>query len=289
MAGDATHADSLSSPTLTMRATVAGAIMGTAAYMAPEQARGKIVDRRADIWAFGCLLFEMLTRRRPFDGETVTDTLAAVLTREPDWMRVPAGVRPLLRRCLQKDPRQRLRDIGDAAALVDATREPAVRPATIGRGGWLPWAVATTLALALAVVALAPWRSRPPLQAVKRFQIPRVSVPPGPPFVEFAASPDGRYIAYFGNERGGRSLRIHALDSLEEQIVPGTTTQGGRPIYPFWSPDSKFVAFALDNKLKKVSVSGGPPQTICDVPTNTTFAERGVPTASSFLVERPAC
>ncbi|MGB7720371.1 MAG: serine/threonine-protein kinase, partial [Bryobacteraceae bacterium] len=145
MAGDASSGDAANSPTLTMRATVAGVILGTAGYMAPEQAKGKAVDKRADIWAFGVVLYEMLTGKALFGGETVSDTLAAVLTRDPDLERVPAPVRKLLRSCLEKDPKRRLRDIGDAWRLVE---EAPVAPAvTAERARPVAWMVAAGLAL----------------------------------------------------------------------------------------------------------------------------------------------
>src|SRR5207302_816806 len=134
-------ADPYSSPTLTMGQTLAGMILGTAAYMAPEQARGKAVDKRADIWAFGVVLFEMVTGRRLFQGEDVSEILAAVIKDEPQWDRVPEKVRPLLRRCLEKDPKRRLRDIGDAMPLLEASA--AAQPAANqSRRGWLAWSAA---------------------------------------------------------------------------------------------------------------------------------------------------
>src|SRR5438034_3118592 len=141
-------------PTLTVQeATRAGVILGTAAYMSPEQARGMTVDKRADIWAFGVVLYEMVTGRRLFDGESLTDKLAAVLTKEPEWNRVPATARPLLRSCLEKDPKRRLRDIGDAWRLMeDAPVQSAARYR-------LPWAVAGGLAVVAAIALWAPWRS----------------------------------------------------------------------------------------------------------------------------------
>jgi len=159
--------DPADSPTLTMRATVAGVIMGTAAYMSPEQARGKTVDKRADIWAFGVVLYEMLTGRQLFDGETVSDTLAHVLTKEPDWDRAPAKARHLLRECLAKDPKKRLRDIGDAWRLLE---EPPVESPSHSK---LPWAAAAVAILVAAGVALVHFREMPPPPPIPiRLQIP---------------------------------------------------------------------------------------------------------------------
>ncbi len=140
--------------TLTMGATEAGVILGTAAYMAPEQARGQRVDKRADVWAFGVVLYEMLTGERLFQGKTTSDVLASVLTKEPDLKNVPLRVRPLLKRCLEKDPQRRLRDIGDAMSIIENTPER-----TEARGSRPAWAVAAALALALIVLSIwAPWR-----------------------------------------------------------------------------------------------------------------------------------
>src|SRR5262245_28917049 len=143
------------SPTLTMGATVAGHIMGTAAYMAPEQARGQMVDKRADIWAFGVVLHEMLTRRRIFEGETISDTLAGVLTKEPDFQRVPPKAQRLLKSCLEKDPKRRLRDIGDAWRQLEEAP-----PVPIATKGNLPWKVVAGLLAIVSIVSIwAPWRA----------------------------------------------------------------------------------------------------------------------------------
>jgi eukaryotic-like serine/threonine-protein kinase len=145
----------MDSPTLTIGATQAGLILGTAAYMAPEQARGKVVDKRADIWAFGVVLFEMLTGRRLFQGEDVSETLASVIKQEPQWDLVPVKVRRLLQSCLERDPKRRLRDIGDAWRLLDETsqlRKESARP-------WLAWATAALFAILSALAFWAPWRT----------------------------------------------------------------------------------------------------------------------------------
>jgi serine/threonine protein kinase len=253
-------------------ATQEGVILGTAGYMSPEQARGTPVDKRADIWAFGVVLYEMLTGRRLFQGETASDTLAAVLTNEPDWDRVPAAARRLLSRCLAKDPRQRLRDIGDAMLLL----EDAAPEARSARRPWLAWSVAalTTLFGAfLAVVYFRETRFRqtPAQPRSVRFQI---APPENSAGQEFQLSPDGRYIAF--TTLGDRSgIWIRALDSLQSQSLPGT--EGA--VQPFWSPDSSFVAFFAQGKLKKVAVAGGLPQTICDyadaLPTGGAWSRAG--------------
>src|SRR5512144_232105 len=158
------------SPTLSVAQTAAGVLLGTAAYMSPEQARGKPVDKRADIWAFGVVLYEMLTGRQLFTGETVSDTLAATLKEEPDFEKVPVRVRPLLRSCLEKNPSRRLRDIGDAWRLLETGSGPApARPVH----NWIAWTVAAVFIVAFTVLWLIHFREKPPAPAdVMRFQIP---------------------------------------------------------------------------------------------------------------------
>ncbi len=250
------------SPTLTMRANEAGMLMGTAAYMAPEQARGKAVDKRADIWAFGVVLFEMLTGKPLFDGETVSDTLAQVLTKEPDWEQVPAKVRRLLKKCLEKDPKKRLRDIGDAWELLE---EPGAAASSRSRLGMTGWVTAGIVAMIAAALAFVHFREKPPaVPDIKRYQIPLKGSVAGAPFLEFAVSPDGRNLAYI-TRGGGIQLGIQSLDSIEPRALFVLENAGGAPIFPFWSPDSQSIAFVSGTKLRKVNISGGTPQTICDV------------------------
>jgi serine/threonine protein kinase len=254
--------NSANSPTLTISPTIPGMILGTAAYMSPEQARGKPVDKRADIWAFGVVLYEMLTGQRLFEGETISDTLIEVATREPDWDRVPQKVRRLLRRCLEKDPKKRLRDIGDFESLLeDAPPEGSVPPTAPSRPR-LGLVIATALFAAVAaVVSFIHFQEKPPaLPEPVRFQIP---VPPKNNFASGAfVSPDGHRIAFVAaGQRGRNVLWIHSLDSLESRPLAGT--EGAYQM--FWSPDSRFIAFIVPGKLKKVEASGGPPQTVCDV------------------------
>jgi hypothetical protein len=251
---------------LTMRATEAGMLMGTAGYMSPEQARGKPVDKRADIWAFGVVLYETLTGQRLFDGETVSDTLAHVLTKQPDWEQVPAKVRRLLQACLQKDPKQRLQAIGDWKLLLAEDAPVAAAPAlSRSRVSWVAWSVAAVLAVVSAVALWAPWRKPPAVPDVKRYQIPMKGSVAGAPFLEFAVSPDGRNLAYI--TRGAAiQLWIQSLDSIEPRALFALeNTGGGAPVFPFWSPDSQTIAFVSGTKLRKVNISGGTPQTICDV------------------------
>jgi len=257
MSGDTMAGEPASSPTLTMRGTVAGMIMGTAAYMAPEQARGQSVDKRADIWAFGVVVHELVTGRRLFEGASISDTLAAVLKETPDCESVPAGLRKLLRLCLEKDPRKRLRDIGDARVLIEAEAAlPALQPRRVAA---LWPALAAAGLLAFAVLAFFHFREAPPETSVVRFQVPL------PEKTQFnghvTVSPDGKRIAYAASGETGRSLIwIRELDKAEPRALAGTENGG----HFFWSPDSRSLAFYADEKLKRVDVNAGSLQTICD-------------------------
>jgi Tol biopolymer transport system component len=268
------------SPTITA-ATAAGSILGTAAYMSPEQARGKPVDRRADLWAFGCVLYEMLTGRRVFEGETTTDVLAAVITRDPDWSALhgttPAGVRRLLRRCLEKDPRRRLRDAGDARWMLDELAEEGASPAALipvaaGKPGaarrWLPWAL--TLALAAMVVTLmatggrggastgttGPVRLSLRVPSNVRLQLDANVEEQG----ILAVSPDGAQIVFVAVAGGERRLMMRRLDGYDARVMEGT--EGANS--PFFSPDGRWVGFFSRGRLRKASLSGGPPVDLCE-------------------------
>jgi Tol biopolymer transport system component len=262
----AAPADPADSPTLTIRATKAGLIMGTAAYMSPEQASGKPVDRRSDIWSFGVVLWEMLSGRKLFEGETISHTLADVLKGEIDFNRLPAGtpsaIRELLRRCLDRDVRNRLRDIGEARVLIQkhladpagaaVAKESAVAS---NRRRFLPWALAGALLLALAAVALLHFRGAPPEQRLLKYS---VSPPEKARFDSIAVSPDGRRLAFIATEPGKSRLWVRPLDSLTAQPLADAE------LALFWSPDSRFIGFFADGKLKKVEASGDPVQTLCD-------------------------
>ncbi len=255
----------INSPTLTMHATQAGVILGTAAYMSPEQARGKLVDKRADIWAFGVVLHEMLTGTRLFQGEDLTETLASVVKDKPDLSGVPARVRRLLQRCLEKDPKKRLRDIGDAWELLEEVGQGHALPAEsqgMALRHWLWPSVAGVATLALAALAFIHFREKAPAAPEPvRFQIP---APEKGSFMSgLSVSPDGRRIAFPVRGPDGRiSLWVHSLGSLESRLLAGTE---GAAAPMVWSPDSRFIAFAAPGKLKKVDASGGPPQTVCDL------------------------
>ncbi len=272
--GDAQSADVANSPTISRMATLAGVLLGTAAYMSPEQAKGKPVDRRADIWAFGCVLYEMLTGKMAFRGETVTDTLAAVIREEPDWTRLPAAtpvrIRVLLKRCLQKDPKQRLRDIGDARISLEEVlsgAQDATAVATVAASSrrslrlWLGVAITAIAVLSAGFLAFLYFGPKPSEPAAEiRFQIPlpeKTTFTGGAPVV----SPDGRKLAFALTGADGKShLWIRSLDALDAHPLEGTEGANG---WPFWSPDSKSIGFAATGKLLKIEVSGGPPVELC--------------------------
>jgi len=268
------------SPTITSHHTKAGVILGTAAYMSPEQARGKPVDKRADIWAFGVVLFELLTGRQLFEGEMVTDVLANVLKQEVPWDALPATVprqlRHLLHRCLERQPSERMRDIGDVRwALAEITRtdgEIAEGPAAVPaarRRGWrsvAPWAAGAALGVGAAVLAAALLRPVPEAPRSVRSYI----VAPEDAAFDFRASvggpvlsPDGRKLVFAARDAGGgTSLWIRPLESLSAQRLAGTEDA----FFPFWSPDSRSVGFFVSGKLRKIDISGGPPESVCDAP-----------------------
>ena len=280
LAGDQAGSDTSDSPTITRMETQPGIILGTVAYMSPEQAKGESVDQRTDIWAFGCVLYEMLTGKMAFRGDTVGDTFARVITKEPDWSQLRAEVPPsilnLLQRCLRKEAKQRLQSIGDARiALEEIAAHPKETgamdpetPAAVLLRRVLPWAgLVGAMAVLFAVYFLAPWRgARPAQQQVTRFAI---DLPPGVgPAVDtgwrsIALSADGSELAYVG---GVKSVQLYfrPLDRLDVTPVAGTDGASS----PFFSPDGKWIGFFSEGKLKKVSAEGGEPITLCDAPTN---------------------
>jgi Tol biopolymer transport system component len=279
--GGPTSGDLVNSPTLTARATQMGMIIGTAAYMSPEQARGKAVDKRADIWAFGCVLFEMLTGRRLFMGDDLTETLASVVKEQPDFAQAPPRVLRLLRKCLEKDPRRRLRDIGDAWELLESeggSKDPAsiVPPATTDPPAsrrLLPWAVAALAVAAATVLAVRQSGQTSPAPPPVRFQVEWPTTPGANPLGGahfFQMSPDGRAVAIV-NEN---ALWVRPLDALE--AVKIDRTQG--VTYPFWSPDNQWIGFFQAGQLKVVSRAGGSIRTVCDAPDGrgATWSPRGV-------------
>jgi eukaryotic-like serine/threonine-protein kinase len=266
------------SPTMTAMASRLGVIVGTAAYMAPEQAKGKAVDKRVDIWAFGCVLYEMLTGTRAFAGDDVTDFIVSVMTKEPDWAKLPVAtpsrIVGLLKRCLKKDPRERLRDVGDARfELLDREAGRTAPPASANAARRERW-VAVALAVALAavasfVVASVYFRSPPRSAPLIRLQL----LPPeNTTFGALALSPDGRRLAFTAVDAAGQSrLFVRQLDSLSAQTLPDT--EGAS--YPFWAPDSRLIGFFTDGQVKKIDSSGGRPQTLCSFPAGRGGASGG--------------
>jgi serine/threonine protein kinase len=248
--------------------TVQGVILGTAAYMSPEQARGKAVDRRADIWAFGCVLYEMLTGRQTFEGETVSDTLASVLKSEPDWSAlpdgIPAAVRRLLRRCLEKDPRRRLRDIGEARIVLEnviegrADEEVPLAAAATPPGKPTTWRLALAgLAILVPLAALASWMLKPsgPEPPLRKFDVTSEDASDDPPH-DARISPDGRSVAFVRGDR----LWVRDLDQLESREMDGTDGA----LAPFWSPDGTHLGYLASSRIWKIPVGGGRPVSVCD-------------------------
>ncbi len=295
LAKGGTGSGSGSDPSLTASPTMAasamtgvGVILGTAAYMSPEQARGRAVDRRTDIWSFGCVLFECLTGRQAFNGETVSDMIALILQGEPNWKALPVGLplhlRSLLERCLTKDPKRRLRDIGEARLLLEGvvgaansgTSSPSAA-AVPARGARLPWAIAagfslTTAALAVLLVARAP--ARAPVLRVS------LAVPTTPNVARdgafLALSPDGTMLASSAlDSAGGSRLWLRALDAVEGRLLAGTEDAA----QPVWSPDGRYLAFTTQDKLKKLDPRGGSPEILCPLTSygrGVSWGSRGV-------------
>jgi serine/threonine protein kinase len=260
---DITQSPTLTSPVLM---TGMGVILGTAAYMSPEQAKGRVADTRSDIWAFGCVIYEMLTGQRPFQGDDVAETVAAVITKEPDWQRVPAKVQRLLRRCLEKDPKKRLRHVSGVDFLLEDAPGPVGTAPSKSRLEVTSLMVAAVALLALAALAFIHFRETPPEMPILRTTI----LPPENTALDFtqdlglpALSPDGRKIVFGARTPDGKApLWIRALDSVTAQPLAGTDGA----TFPFWRPDSKFIAFFADGKLKKIDASGGPALPLAEAP-----------------------
>ncbi len=276
-------------PTITTPAmTQAGMILGTAAYMSPEQAKGRTVDKRSDVWAFGAVLYEMLTGRRAFDAEDVSETLAAVLRAEVDWARLPNDLSPVLgtyiRRCLQKDPKQRIRDIGDVRLALEGAFETAAAPAgeaPIARAVTPPlWrralpavvtAVVAGLIVGFAVRAVTPPDLRPVIRSIH--ELPEGDVFEGTGRQVLAISADGEHFVY--NSFDGLSLR--RLDALEDRVIPGTEGQGA--LNPAFSPDGQSVVYyeGVEGQLNRISVTGGASVmlTAATIPFGMSWGENG--------------
>jgi serine/threonine protein kinase len=277
LADPAPASDPADSPTVTIGGTAAGVILGTAAYMSPEQASGKPLDKRTDIWSFGVVLYEMLTGKPLFRGETITETLASVLKDVPNCEDAPVQFRPLLCRCLEKDRTRRLRDIGDAMAILENAPD-SVAKSTPARLVWTLAAAAAVFALAFSALSFVHFRETTPEARVMTTSIlaPEnttfsFSIPVSPP----ALSPDGRRIVFPARVADGRTqLWVRPLDSSTAQALAGT---GGATL-PFWSPDSRSIAFFANGKLKRIDVAGGSVLTLADAPfpRGGSWSPRGV-------------
>jgi serine/threonine protein kinase len=287
----ATGADVTASPTITTPAmTQMGVILDTAAYMSPEQAKGRATDKRSDVWAFGCVLYEMLTGARAFEGEDVSDTLAAVLRGEPAWTRlpddVPAAIRTLLQRCLAKDRRQRVADLSvaryvlaDAASLAvpQATPTPVVLAPAVSR--WKSALPVAAVLLTAALVGVGTWSMKPSraVPSVARFSLtfPEGQQPTGVSRQLFAISPDGTQLVYLANSR----LFLRSLSEFDSHAISGSEmVLTGAIANPAFSPDGRSVAFFDDGAIKRIAVSGGAAVTICpaDPPYGLTWDATGI-------------
>jgi eukaryotic-like serine/threonine-protein kinase len=265
--GEIAASDLADSPTITANMTRAGVILGTAAYMSPEQARGRPVDKRTDIWAFGCIVFECLTGKRAFGGETTSETLAAILRGEPDWnqlpQEIPPHIRSLLNRCLQKDPSRRLRDIGDASFEADGLLDRAAGTSLRRSRSWREW-IAWGIAILSVGIMVVFWIMNGRPQHTKSAPIITSILPPANSvncFIDgFALSPDGRKLAFVSlSSKGERLLWVRSLDRQDAITLAGTEDAS----YPFWSPDGTQIAFYAGGKLKRISSTGGPILAIC--------------------------
>jgi len=259
------------SPTITTPAmTRAGMVLGTAAYMSPEQARGREADRRSDVWAFGCVLFEMLTGTRSFAGDDVSDTLVSVLRDEPAWSALPTGtppaIRRLLRRCLEKERARRLGDFHDARLEIDDARDEPRDAIPVGgrasrRYERLAWLSVALVSVVAAVSVL--WRQGAvtPATPLPEMRV-EIAAPPTTEPASVAISPDGQTLAFVGTSEGQSRLWLRPLNTVIPRALP--ETDGAR--FPFWSPDGRSVAFFADEQLKRIDIDGGSPRTLASAP-----------------------
>jgi Tol biopolymer transport system component/tRNA A-37 threonylcarbamoyl transferase component Bud32 len=271
--GDGFDDNAFTAATLTLPASEAGLIVGTAAYMSPEQARGQPIDKRTDIWAFGCVLYEMLTGRRAFAAATRTDTLAGIIEREPDWSALPPAtpptIRRLLRRCLEKDQKRRLHDVADARIELEEPVEAAAAvPAHAATSHWAPRQVSIARWLGVFAAACAIGLA---IDFVYFHERAAAIVPPTrlsvftpgliTPQLSATISPDGRQLAFVSTDATGKSmLWLRPLDALDARVLPGTENAA----HPFWSPDGRYLGFQAAGKIKTIEATGGPVQILAD-------------------------
>jgi serine/threonine-protein kinase len=295
--GSSSAIDLTRSPTLSVAATQAGMILGTAGYMSPEQARALAADRRADIWSFGVILFEMLAGRRTFSGDTVADTLAKVIERDPDWALLPAttppAIRGLLERCLVKNPRQRLQAIGEARLVLEETLASLARPmsgersapvvapadpevasakAKSGSGSIarvVPWAIAAALAVALVTLFAVGGFGRAGVRSDREVPPMQVEIAVGNTILDLglgsslALTADGTRLVYVEGDDVSRKLMVRQLDRLEPTVLNSGDGSGNAPYHPFLSPDGEWVGFVTANELRKMQITGGTPMKLC--------------------------
>jgi eukaryotic-like serine/threonine-protein kinase len=295
-----TPMDLANSPTITSPAmmTSIGMVLGTAAYMSPEQAKGRPADKRSDVWAFGCVLYEMLTGRRAFVGEGVSDTLAAVLRGEPDWTTVPADtpspVRRLLRRCLEKDRKRRLADAADARLDIDeALTVPASEIPTLTSRRFAPVAIAALTVGALLAALVTSTMMRPPPPATllpSRFAL--MPPPAQPMWLQptdraVTVSPDGTLIVYRAGGRTEQQLVVRALNELDTRPLGRTSSMSNSMREPFISPDGRWIGFFTVAELRKIPATGGPPITICKISADPRGASWGPDDTIVFAVSNP--
>jgi len=247
-----------------MGGTLPGLILGTAPYMSPEQATGKEAGRATDIWAFGCVLYEMLTGRPAFEGQTVGDIIAGILRGQPDWNLLPAdlpvNIRRLLRHCLEKDRRDRLKHIGDAGLEMRHVELPGERPSATAHRGmrkW-SWALGIPLGALIAVPLMLAWRPARPASEMRL----EIAAPPTPDPTSLAISPDGQMIVFLASGDGPPRLAVRSLDSVS--IRPLAGTEGG--FYPFWAADNRSVGFFAEGKLKRIDIASGLVRELANAP-----------------------
>jgi eukaryotic-like serine/threonine-protein kinase len=284
MAWEQSEVDLSELPAASTVATEEGRILGTPGYMSPEQVRGKAVDKQTDIWAFGCLMHELLTGKHAFHRETLTDTIAAIVEREPDWQALPpatpASIQNLLKRCLQKEKNRRLHDIADARieieeALAGSTSAPEPGVAVSAKKSRpLALAIALALAAALGAISVLYFNRATPPEIRLEVNTPSTDEP-----LSFAISPDGRRLVFVAPNEGKSQLWVRPLDSLAAKPLAGTD----RASYPFWSPDSASIGFFADGKLERLDIVGGAPQVLA----NTGAARGGAWSRDGFILFAP--